>query len=251
MLSEGSQNFQFGPTLILGCAKALVIVAALAISGGGLGQSCHFAKSAKDSATPTTIAIRGMHATQPGFEVSVISKDSTSIGERNDDLAQDAAEAIDQYFDAIYGYVAYRLAPDFEAVRDVTQETFLASLQGRAEFRGNSSTLTWLRTIARNKVADFLRRQTTRAKREVELPDFEQLGSCVETSPSADVRRTLDMGVVMRVLPPHYVEILEAKYLDGLSVAQIAAERDTTEKAVESLLTRARSAFRTAYEQNS
>ena len=38
------------------------------------------------------------------------------------------------------------------------------------------------------------------------------------------------------------------KYLDLLSVEQIAAEWDETPKAIESLLTRARQAFRSAYE---
>ncbi len=41
--------------------------------------------------------------------------------------------------------------------------------------------------------------------------------------------------------------MLRAKYLDGLSVAEIAAARGETTKAIESLLSRARQAFRKAY----
>ena len=41
--------------------------------------------------------------------------------------------------------------------------------------------------------------------------------------------------------------MLRAKYLDGRSVADIAAAGGETPKAVESLLTRARQAFRDAY----
>jgi RNA polymerase sigma-70 factor (ECF subfamily) len=43
--------------------------------------------------------------------------------------------------------------------------------------------------------------------------------------------------------------VLRMKYLEGRSVADIAAERDDSPKAVESLLTRAREAFRQAYLQ--
>ena len=42
--------------------------------------------------------------------------------------------------------------------------------------------------------------------------------------------------------------VLRAKYLDGRSMAEIAAAWGETPKAVESLLTRARQAFREAYQ---
>jgi RNA polymerase sigma-70 factor (ECF subfamily) len=45
----------------------------------------------------------------------------------------------------------------------------------------------------------------------------------------------------------HYEAVLRAKYLEGQSVADIAAGRGDSAKAVESLLTRARQAFREAY----
>jgi len=51
-------------------------------------------------------------------------------------------------------------------------------------------------------------------------------------------------------LPEHYEAVLRAKYLDGQSVAAIAAERDESPKAVESLLTRARQAFRDVYQKS-
>ena len=47
-------------------------------------------------------------------------------------------------------------------------------------------------------------------------------------------------------LPGHYGEVLEWKYIDGLSVNEIAARLDLGQKAAESLLTRAREAFRDA-----
>ena len=43
--------------------------------------------------------------------------------------------------------------------------------------------------------------------------------------------------------------VLRAKYLDGMSVEQIAGEWDETPKAIESLLCRARHAFRGEYEK--
>ena len=48
-------------------------------------------------------------------------------------------------------------------------------------------------------------------------------------------------------LPERYEAALRMKYLDRRTVAEIAAEWGETEKAVESLLGRARAAFREAY----
>ena len=49
-------------------------------------------------------------------------------------------------------------------------------------------------------------------------------------------------------LPERYEAVLRAKYLDGLSVQAIADESGDSPKAVESMLTRARQAFREAYQ---
>ena len=51
-------------------------------------------------------------------------------------------------------------------------------------------------------------------------------------------------------LPERHEAVLRAKYLDGRTVREIVADWGETEKAVESLLTRARDAFRAAYERS-
>ena len=52
------------------------------------------------------------------------------------------------------------------------------------------------------------------------------------------------VGATMSQLPPHYRKALEAKYVNGASVQQIAADCGLSEKAVESQLMRAVKAFR-------
>ncbi|MGH8238712.1 MAG: RNA polymerase sigma factor, partial [Steroidobacteraceae bacterium] len=60
----------------------------------------------------------------------------------------------------------------------------------------------------------------------------------------ADIRRLVQ--ATMDVLPQRYGDVLEWKYVDGLPVADIAARLEIGPKAAESLLTRARGAFREA-----
>ncbi|HYU25878.1 MAG TPA: sigma factor-like helix-turn-helix DNA-binding protein, partial [Thermoanaerobaculia bacterium] len=53
--------------------------------------------------------------------------------------------------------------------------------------------------------------------------------------------------VALDRLPRHYGDVLEWKYIEGAAVNEIAVRLGTTAKAAESLLTRARSAFREAF----
>jgi RNA polymerase sigma factor (sigma-70 family) len=55
------------------------------------------------------------------------------------------------------------------------------------------------------------------------------------------------VNTTMSQLPPHYRETLEAKYVLGRSVREIAGLLEVSEKAVESQLTRAREAFRATF----
>ena len=54
---------------------------------------------------------------------------------------------------------------------------------------------------------------------------------------------------VLAELPAHYRSVLEAKYLEGLTVNQIAQTSRSTPKAVESLLARARNKFAQVHSQ--
>jgi RNA polymerase sigma-70 factor (ECF subfamily) len=57
------------------------------------------------------------------------------------------------------------------------------------------------------------------------------------------------VAVALAALPDHYESVLRAKYLDRLTVEAIALQRGDSQKAIESLLSRARQAFREAYEK--
>ena len=158
-------------------------------------------------------------------------------------------EIFERYFEPVYAYVAYRVAPDFDAARDITHETFLACFEGLSNYRGEASLLRWLRAIARNKVIDHIRSVSGKGTREIGEAALDKLQ--VENSrASYEAReRTVLVGAVMRRLPQHYAEVLDAQYPAGLSVEHTARQRNNTAKAIESTLSRARNAFRTAYDE--
>jgi RNA polymerase sigma factor (sigma-70 family) len=157
----------------------------------------------------------------------------------------DFEDIFDQHFEDVYSYVAYRVAPQRELARDLTQEVFLSALKGWPAYRHDGSPLTWLRSIARNKVTDHFRSLAT-AGSGTSL-DFEQLIRGLSFTSSKPEDRTVLVSLVMRRLPPDYAELLEQKYLENLSVKEIAAQKGFTEKAVASALHRARESFRTTF----
>lgn len=57
------------------------------------------------------------------------------------------------------------------------------------------------------------------------------------------------VGLILTELPSHYQDVLVAKYIKQLSVREIAESMKQSEKAIESLLTRSRNAFKKIYEE--
>jgi RNA polymerase sigma-70 factor (ECF subfamily) len=55
---------------------------------------------------------------------------------------------------------------------------------------------------------------------------------------------------ILAEIPPDYADALTARYLDDVSVAQMALDERSTETAIRSRLARARSSFRERYEQH-
>ena len=103
----------------------------------------------------------------------------------------------------------------------------------------------WLRTVAGRRVQDHFRAVSRvrhlieRAAGDVAAADHADPAASSELRETrAEVRRAMDQ------LPDQYRLVLEWKYLDKLSVREIAERCGTTEKAAESILFRARREFR-------
>jgi RNA polymerase sigma-70 factor (ECF subfamily) len=152
----------------------------------------------------------------------------------------------DESYDGLYAYVLWRCAGLRDLADEVVQETWLTAIRrirtfnpGRGRFAG------WLRGIAANMLRNYLRRRPRHAPRAA-------LRNGEAATPAADAaleQRELAERVAraLAALPERYEAVLRAKYLDGLSVAAIAAAWGETPKAIESLLSRARQAFREAH----
>ena len=158
----------------------------------------------------------------------------------------------DAYIPALYRF-AQRQLRDRELTREIVQTTVCKAIAKLASFRGESELMTWLCACCRNEIAAHFRREGRRDQ-EMTLTgtDIAADAALVPGPPGPEQallakERAGLVHAVLDGLPPHYSLALEWKYVERLPVEKIAARLGVRTKAAESLLTRARQAFRDAF----
>lgn len=159
----------------------------------------------------------------------------------------------DHYIPALYRFAATRLG-ERELIREIVQNTVCKVMQRLDSYRGEATLFTWLCACCRNEIAGYYRHQRAREGGELALDDPATEFSLASDSPDPETllletESSMLVHFALDHLPPVYATALRWKYLEGLSVVAIAGRLNLRAKAVESVLTRARKAFRATYEQ--
>lgn len=159
----------------------------------------------------------------------------------------------------LYCFCLYRVGRNPHLCEEVVQETMLKAIRQLKHYepeRANNNIFPWLTGLARNEIQRLLSREKAAASLQSLWLRMDQellaIYSRLEAEPLAEevLRREETRELVnatMSQLEPHYREALEAKYLDGKSVRDMASACNVSEKAMESQLTRARKAFRATF----
>ena len=144
----------------------------------------------------------------------------------------------------VYRYLLARCGGDADLAEELTQQTFVEGVRRRASFDGRSDAVTWLCGIGRHKLVDHFRKSRRDAERQLHI-----VSEWSEGQAQAWSQQELRSGVetALSKLPGEQRIVLVLRYLDRLSVREIATTISRSEKATESLLSRAREAFRKAY----
>src|SRR5262249_6349386 len=165
----------------------------------------------------------------------------------------------EQVLQPLYAFCLYRVGKNQHLCEEVVQETLLRALRDLDHYgpsRAGNKISPWLTGLARNEIHRVLAKERNAVSLEAMWGRMDQellgLYARLDSEPLADEvlqrEETRELvNATMAQLPPHYREALEAKYVSGKTVRDLAALRKTTEKAVESLLTRARHAFRVTF----
>ncbi len=163
------------------------------------------------------------------------------------------------YFARVYRFALPRLNGDVETAREVVQSTLAKAMRSMAGFRGESALFTWLCQICRREIVDFIRTHQRQSRHVVLIDDLPELRLAIENIEAPeeyDLVRSYGRAetsrlvrVVLDRLPASYGDALEWKYMEGRSVEEIGTRLGIGTTAAQSLLARARVAFRDALEQ--
>ncbi|QGG96658.1 RNA polymerase sigma factor [Actinomarinicola tropica] len=154
----------------------------------------------------------------------------------------------DRALPQVYGYLVSRCGSPTIA-EEVTAETFLAAAESLDRGKVPDLTVAWLVTVARNKLVDHWRREE-RERRHLQL--VHDVDDDVDDPVDVGLDAAFDRArahEVLAELGAHHRSALTLRYLDGLSVPEVAEVLGRTVHATEALLVRSRAAFRTRYQE--
>ena len=164
-------------------------------------------------------------------------------------------EFFDRYFPRLFRFALPRLDGNEDTTEEIVQRVLIRALAHLQTYRGEAALLTWLCTLCRREIGAW--RELNGRRREVSFcDDGPELRAALDAlavnadDPEAALRRRELSGVVQFTLdhlPGRYGDALEWKYIQGLSVTEIAERLGVGYKAAESLLSRARTEFREAF----
>ena len=162
------------------------------------------------------------------------------------------------YFPRVYRFALPRLNRNADAAKDVVQATLVKAMRALGSWQGEATLFTWLCQICRRQIADHVRTQRRHSSKIVLIDDSDEVRAAlesIEAPASDDPFRGADRAELGRMvhavldrLPNRYGEALEWKYVEGRSVEEIGARLGIGQTAAQSLLARARVAFREGVE---
>ena len=135
----------------------------------------------------------------------------------------------------VYGYVRAQAGGDIDLAEDITQHAFVQAIRARDSFDGRADPVTWICSIARNALLNHYRSEQREWRRRVAIVPEIELPDHAAAAPDRD-----ELVRALGLLHPDQRAAVILKYVDGMSVREIAREIGRSEAATESLLSRAR-----------
>ena len=167
-------------------------------------------------------------------------------------------EFFQAYFPRLYRFALARIGDDEQALKDIVQRTLCRAVRKIELYRGESSLYTWLCRLCLNEISDHLKRSQRQAARDVAFDEVEMqavleaLDAASTSAAEGEVQRMQLVRLIQTILdhlPVRQGNVLEWKYVQGMTVDEIAARLGVSSQAAQSLLARARQAFRNGFRE--
>jgi RNA polymerase sigma-70 factor (ECF subfamily) len=158
-----------------------------------------------------------------------------------------------EYFPRLFRFTLSRVDNNADLAEEIVQRTMCIVVRKIGSFRGEALLFTWLCQICRNETSAVFRQRKLELREDIPIEDHPAVQAALESVAADDfrpetARRREEIAHFVRVtlehLPTNYATALEMKYILGHSVSEIASSLGLGEKAAESVLSRARAAFK-------
>ena len=161
-----------------------------------------------------------------------------------------------EYFPRLFRFTLARVRGDADLAEEIVQRTMCQVVRKMGSYRGEALLFTWLCQICRNEMAATFRQRRWQGS-QVALPEdhpgiraaLESISVESDTPEKAQTREDLArfVRITLEYLPTKYATALEMKYIRGCSVDEIGEQLNISTKAAESVLSRARAAFKEGF----
>lgn len=163
-------------------------------------------------------------------------------------ISPPAAIPLGETLPRLFGYFYPRVGGNRALAEDLTQDTLLSAIRSGSIPVGSDDLMPWLFHIARNKLIDHYRRLDRERRNFGVQVDDDALDA--PSLPDLDLEslpQREEVSATLAELNPRYQMAIVLRYLDGCDVATVAQAMFLSQSAAESLLARARNAFRSIW----
>ena len=169
--------------------------------------------------------------------------DSRGVSGTHPEAAPGLLDLYDRALPVVYGYLLSRVG-DRTTAEELTSEVFLVAVDRARRPSAPAVDVGWLVGVARHKLVDHWRREDREERRRAAVaaqpvPDDDPWDARLDV---------LEARATLARLGPANRLALTLRYLDGLSIPEMAGELGRSRHATEALVVRARAAFRRAHE---
>jgi len=161
-----------------------------------------------------------------------------------------------EYFPRLFRFTLSRVNNDPHLAEEIVQRTMCIVVRKMGAYRGEALLFTWLCQICRNERAAIFRQRNIEMTDDLPIEDHPAVQAALESMSASDDRpesaqRRDEIAhfvkTTLEYLPANYATALEMKYIQGCSVAEIGEKLGVGTKAAESVLSRARAAFKDGF----
>ncbi len=136
------------------------------------------------------------------------------------------SQLLDRFWTDVYGFQLARTKNENDA-EDITIQTFARAFDKIDTYDPSYSFGTWLLTISKNLHVDLLRKRKKNVLDESDTGKSEEVNKVLDDSPTAEDALITEQNLAsllsdIKKLKPHYQKVLNLRYFNEMSYAEIA-----------------------------